>query len=202
MSIKERWMARAPACLSLSFTHLVCHVILQVIQMCKAKGIKTINVVRREALVVELKALDPDAEVVVAESAEAIAEQVSKITGGKGAYGAIECVGGEITKGVVGSVRNNGVVLLYGAMGGLEIIASIPDILFRGVSIKGWWLAPYMGGKTVAERDVVCSEILRLMADGVVAPYAGKTFALADVQAAIGEAAKPARGGKVFLSSV
>ena len=202
MSIKERWMARAPACLSLSFTHLVCHVILQVIQICKAKGIKTINVVRREALVVELKALDPDAEVVVAESAEAIAEQVSKITGGKGAYGAIECVGGEITKGVVGSVRNNGVVLLYGAMGGLEIIASIPDILFRGVSIKGWWLAPYMGGKTVAERDVVCSEILRLMADGVVAPYAGKTFPLADVQAAIGEATKPARGGKVFLSSV
>ena len=59
-----------------------------------------------------------------------------------------------------------------------------------------------MGGKTVAERDVVCSEILRLMADGVVSPYAGKTFALADVQAAIGEAAKPARGGKVFLSSV
>jgi mitochondrial enoyl-[acyl-carrier protein] reductase / trans-2-enoyl-CoA reductase len=168
--------------------------------MCKAKGIKTINVVRREALVAELKALDPDAEVVVAESAEAISEQVSKITGGKGAYGAIECVGGEITKGVMGSVRNNGVVFLYGAMGGLDIVAGIPDILFRGVSVKGWWLAPYMGGKTVAEKDVVCAEILRLMTDGVVTPYAGKKFDLADVQAAIGEATKSARGGKVFLS--
>ena len=173
----------------------------QVIQMAKNKGIKTINVVRREALVAELKALDADAEVIVAETAEAIAEQVGKITGGKGAYGAIECVGGEVTKGVVSSVRNNGIVFLYGAMGGLEISAGIPDILFRGVTVKGWWLVNYMGGKTVAQKDEVCAEILKLMSDGVVTPYSGKVFQLADVQAAIGEATKAARGGKVFLSS-
>jgi len=106
-----------------------------------------------------------------------------------------------VTKGVMSSVRNNGVVFLYGAMGGLEISASIPDILFRGVMLKGWWLVSYMGGKTVEEKDAICSEILRMMAEGVVKPYAGKVFGLADVQAAIGEATKAARGGKVFLSS-
>jgi trans-2-enoyl-CoA reductase len=173
----------------------------QVIQMCNAKGIRTINVVRREALVEELKALDADAEVIVAESADAIIEQVSKITDGKGAYGAIECVGGEVCKGVVSSVRNNGVVFLYGAMGGLEITCGIPDILFRGVQVKGWWLVNYMGGKTVAETAAVCQEILKLMTDKVVTPYSGTVFGLSEVRAAVAEATKAARGGKVFLSS-
>ena len=173
----------------------------QVIQLCKAKGIKSINVVRREALVAELKELDESAEVIVAETAEAIVEQVATITGKKLAYGAIECVGGDVFSGVCSSVRNNGTVLLYGAMGGLTITCSIPDILFRGVQVKGWWLANYIGGKTVAEKEEVCRDLLQLMVDKVITPYSGTVFPLGDVQDAIAEATKAGRGGKVFLSS-
>ena len=173
----------------------------QVIQMCKAKGIKTINVVRREALVGELKALDADAEVIVAETAEGIAEGVERITGGRGAYGAIECVGGVVTKGVVAGVRNGGTVLLYGAMGGLDIVAGIPDILFRGVTISGWWLAEYFPKKSVEEKERVCAELLEMMRGGVVTPLCGTVYPLGEVVEAIAEATKEARGGKVFLSN-
>lgn len=97
-------------------------------------------------------------------------------------------------------MRNNGEVYLYGAMGGLEIGAGIPDILFRGVVIRGWWLANYFPGKSAEEKEKVCGEILKMMTDGVVTPYSGSVYPLAEVAAAIGEATKAGRGGKVLLS--
>jgi NADPH:quinone reductase-like Zn-dependent oxidoreductase len=91
----------------------------QVIQLCKHRGIKTINVVRRRELGDELLALGADAVIVSTE--EDVAARTKEITGGEGAYGAVECVGGELFAKVAGGVRNGGTVIMYGAMSGLEV---------------------------------------------------------------------------------
>ena len=171
-----------------------------VIQMCKQRNIKTINVVRRQEQVEELKQLGGD-HVIVADEGESagIAEEVMKITGGKGAYGAIECVGGTIFKACASSVRVNGTIFIYGAMSGLDMTVFIPDPLFRGVSIKGWWLANYIKSKTHEAKQEICRQILGLIELNVVQPCTGSIYELKDVDKAIEAATRPARGGKILL---
>lgn len=168
----------------------------QLIQVAKHKGIKTINVVRRIALADELKALGADEVIVSGE--EDIAARVMEITGGKGAYAAIDSVGGEIFGALASAVRPGGTVIIYGAMSGLQATFSIPDPLFRGVVLKGFWLIPYMAGKSKEAQTEIIDEVLTLLADKVITPYSGEKFALEEAAAAVG-ALRPARGGKVFL---
>lgn len=66
-----------------------------------------------------------------AQTGENIAERVHDITGGKGAYAAIDAVGGELTQKLVEAVRPRGQTLIYGAMSGLTFTAGIPDVLFH-----------------------------------------------------------------------
>lgn len=53
-----------------------------------------------------------------------------------------------------------------------------------------------IGNETWQQR---LSEVLDLLAKGIVTTYNGKTYQLEDVKDAIVEAQRPARGGKVFL---
>lgn len=61
--------------------------------------------------------------------------------GGKGAWGGIDCVGGDLTEAMTGSLRNGGTLLLYGAMGGMNFKGSIVDVTFRDVRIRGFWVS-------------------------------------------------------------
>ena len=61
-----------------------------------------------------------------------IVAEVGKITGGKGAYGAIDAVAGELTGQMLSAVRANGQILVYGAMGGFSTTMSVGDLLFQG----------------------------------------------------------------------
>jgi len=169
----------------------------QMIQVCKHKGIKTINVVRRAEQAKELKALGADEVIVSTE--EDIPGRVNEITGDKGAYGAIECVGGDLFASITASVRAGGTAIIYGAMSGLTATYDIPSVLFRGVTIKGFWLIPYINGLGKEERAKFMQDVMQLLADQVIVPYAGEKFPLEKAEEAMAEAQKPARGGKVLL---
>ena len=60
-----------------------------------------------------------------------IAAEIEKITGGKGAYGAIDCVAGELTGRMLAAVRPTGTLLVYGAMAGFTTQMNVGDLLFK-----------------------------------------------------------------------
>ena len=62
---------------------------------------------------------------------EDVKARVQEITGGSGAWAALECVGGDATGQVVSALREGGTCLVYGAMASFEFKAGIPDLLFR-----------------------------------------------------------------------
>ena len=73
--------------------------------------------------------------------------------GGKGAWGAVDAVGGALTEAVAGGVRAGGTVFLYGMMDGTKTTVSIVDLLFRGVVVTGYWVGGVerVGGWGVGE---------------------------------------------------
>ena len=161
------------------------------------RGVKTINIVRRAEQAAELKAIGAD-EVLCSETDD-IAARVKEITGGKGAWGAVDAVGGALTARMTGALRNGGLLLLYGAMSGLEFTGSIVDCLFRGVTIKGFWLNTYLGSLSDEAKGAAFGQVVSWLADGSLAPYSGQKFALADVVEAVKASQATARAGKVLL---
>lgn len=171
----------------------------QLIQVCKARGIKTINVVRRAGQVEELKLIGADEVIVSTE--EDVVERVKAITGGKGAWSAMDAVGGEMFSKCASSVRAGGTVFVYGALSGLECSFSIPDLLFRGVVAKGFWLVHWLEANagTPEARERVFGDVMELLANGTITPYSGTRFPLDKAAEAVGASMAEARGGKVLL---
>ncbi|PSC74291.1 NAD(P)-binding [Micractinium conductrix] len=169
-----------------------------VIQLGKHLGVRTINVVRSDHHTEELKKLGADE--VINSSEEDVVERVKQITGGKGAFAALECVGGEITGKLIEALQDGGVCLIYGAMAAFDFTAGIPPILFRGVKIEGFWLNVFL--KSVGERrGQVMVEVMNLLEDGTITPFSGQHFPLEQAAEAIKHAQEPKRGGKAFLES-
>ncbi|KAI3438921.1 hypothetical protein D9Q98_001335 [Chlorella vulgaris] len=167
-----------------------------IIQLGKHYGIKTINLVRSAHHVDDLKALGADEVIVTTE--EDLVERVKQITGGKGAYATLECVGGEITEQLVKATRNNGTVVVYGAMAAFSFCSGVHDVLFRGVTIKGFWLNPYLTS-VGNRRSEVLKEVMNLLEQGTISPYSGTHYPLGEARQAIVETQTPKRGGKCFL---
>lgn len=167
-----------------------------VIQLAKHYGVKTINLVRSSHHMEDLKQLGAD-EVIVS-SKEDVVKRVKEITGGRGAYAALECVGGDITEKVVQSTREGGTVFIYGAMASFELKVAIPDLLFRDVTLKGFWLNPYLT-QAGERRGKILQEVMQLLADGTITTSGGQHFPLEQAAEAIKETGTPQRGGKCFL---
>ncbi|XP_024535476.1 enoyl-[acyl-carrier-protein] reductase, mitochondrial-like [Selaginella moellendorffii] len=170
------------------------------IQLAHHRGVKTINLVRRDEQKEELKAIGAD-EVINLKD-EGIVKQVSEITGGKMAYAAIDAVGGEVTKVVCSSVRPRGTVLSYGALDGkMDAHADVRDLINRQVKLHGFHLSRWVDTFDAPGVRKVADTIFELMAKGVMVPLVGEKFPLERAKEAIRKSLSTARGGKVLLVS-
>eukprot|EP00249_Psilotum_nudum_P001438 c13904_g1_i1 orf=69-1085(+) len=169
------------------------------IQYAHYQGIKTINLVRRNEQKEELKAIGADEVINFKE--ENVVELVKKITGGKMAFGAIECVGGELTKVVASCLRTSGTILVYGVLGDPDLHIGIHDILFRDVKVQGFWLSRWFGKLAAFEMRKIGAEIMTLLDKKIMQPLAGEKFPLELFKEAILKSQVIGRGGKVFLVS-
>ena len=71
-------------------------------------------------------------KVIVSDGAQHdIAEQVREVTGVKGAYAAVDCVGGKLTGKLLAGVREGGTLLVYGMLSGTDFSAGISDVMFQ-----------------------------------------------------------------------
>ena len=68
-------------------------------------------------------------EVIVSTSGEDIPERVKEITGGKGAYAAMDAVAGALTAHLLSATRASGKLLIYGLLSGPSFTGSVLDVL-------------------------------------------------------------------------
>ncbi|CAL8460825.1 g356 [Coccomyxa elongata] len=163
----------------------------QIISLAKKRGVKTINVVRRNEVVNELKNIGADE--VINSKTEDIVAKVKEITGNEGAWAAINPIGGPSSRPFFSAVRNSGLVYIY-SMYGDEVIVPMYDLHFRDITVRGFWL-----NVDVREKELL--EVMDLIADGTLKPPPARVkYPLADVKKAIEDAlSTPGYKGKALL---
>ncbi len=169
-----------------------------VIQMARLRGYRTINFVRRGEQVDELRTLGSDAAFATGEPD--IVERVRELTGGQGAKGALEAVGGETGALALQCLQPGGVMLVYGLLGGEPLPLHNGEMLFRGLTVRGFWLS-YWFQHTPPERVATTLQgLMALLAEGRLELAVEASYDLDDFRAAIAHAERPGRQGKILLT--
>ena len=170
-----------------------------VLQLAKLKGYKTINLVRRREQVQELLNLGADAAICTED--DDLVDQVMKLTNGQGVSGAIDAVSGETASSAAACLQEGGTMLVYGAIS-MEFNSSYNnvDMIFKGTSIRGFWISQWFRSKTPQEISAVLSELMELMANGHLTPPVEAEYDLADFRSAIEHTVRQGRSGKVLLT--
>ena len=167
------------------------------IQLARAKGIRTINVVRRPELIAELTALGGD--LVLLES-DQLAQQVRAELGDISIPLAIDAVAGASTLRLGEALSEGGTVVNYGLLSGEPCQLTADMIIFKQLTLTGFWLAPLLGGMSAAEKQVLYAGLVQQIANGVLSAPVEETYPLDQLADALRHADQQGRGGKILLT--
>lgn len=167
-----------------------------IIQLAKARGLRTVNVVRRDDAAPALEAIGAD---VVLVDGPDLAARVAAATGGAKVRLALDAVGGSATDRLAQSVAVGGTVVNYGAMSGEACKVAPGSFVFRNVTLRGFWLAFWFRASTVEQQRALYGDLAQRIARGELSVRVHRTFPLAQVAQAVEVAASGGRDGKVLL---
>jgi NADPH:quinone reductase-like Zn-dependent oxidoreductase len=161
-----------------------------VIAFAKARGLKTVNIVRRPELVPELHAIGGD--VIVVNSPD-VSKEIKAAVSQAELRLALDGVSGPATGVLASTLSPHGMLVSYAAMSEAPMSISPLDVIFKPVTMRGFWLGhPESAAKSVLPTTQAAEMIA---SDRVHIPVAA-TYALPSIKEAVAHAL---RGGKILL---
>lgn len=164
------------------------------IGIAKSLGLKTVNVVRRDDVVDEIKAIGGD--VVVVDGPD-LAKRVAAETGKALIALAIDGVADTSTTGLLGCLTDKGVHVFYSAISGKPLVAPAQPLIFRDISIRGFWLANWFKTATPDKITEMYDRLTPLVASGAISSPVAGTFSFGQIAEAVAVASKN-RGKALF----
>ncbi|MSR64259.1 MAG: alcohol dehydrogenase [Verrucomicrobiae bacterium] len=167
-----------------------------VIQIAKAKGWRTVNVVRRKELIDELKAEGAD---VVITDEQPFAKQVRELTGGAELLLGLNAVGGDNAREVSKALSAHGTLVTYGAMSKQPILVDNGSLIFKDVRFRGYLITEWYRRASRQQKVEMIGESASLMKQGKVKSPVEKTYRLEEAKEAVRHASQDKRGGKILF---
>lgn len=178
-----------------------------IIQVAKLKGIKTVNVVRREGLEAELRALGADVVIVYTgargegqgEAFAAAAEAVKIATGNAKIGLACNAVCGLSGELLAKCLAPGGTILTYGVMSREPMSVAGGQLLFKDLTYKGFHLGSW-SARNADKLPGMWEFLIEAVASGsFVFPPIDSEWPLANIKEAVARAFESQRSGKVLL---
>lgn len=166
------------------------------IQLARIRGLKTVNIVRRESTMAGVKELGGD---VVLVDGGGLAKRVAEATGGAKIRLAIDAVGGKSTDNLATCLAEGGTLVNYGMMSGEPCQVSPASFVFRDVTLRGFWLALWFRKASPPQQMKVFGEIAKLIATGKLKTRIQATYDISQVKEAVAAAAAGERDGKILM---
>src|SRR5438445_5158500 len=167
-----------------------------VIQIAHDLGYKTVNFVRREELIDELRAEGGD---VVLVDGENLREEVKNATNSAPISLGLNAVGGESALRLANCLAPGSTVVTFGAMSLRPL--KIPNglLIFKDLRFKGIWINKWYDNATKEQRMEAFRPLFEMAKPGLLKTKVEKSYPLSEVKAAVAHAAQGKRGGKIIL---
>jgi NADPH:quinone reductase-like Zn-dependent oxidoreductase len=168
-----------------------------VVSLAKNAGLRTLNVVRRPEAVPDLSEAGADAVVVAGPD---LAEQVGAALGGERLSLLLDIIGGDVVTDMARWVVPGGTVVSYGGMSGEPAIISPADLIFRNVTLRGFWLVHWLDATPAAEIAAAYERLATLVIKGVLSAPVDASYPLESYRDALAHATRNGRDGKVVFA--
>ncbi|WEH37013.1 zinc-dependent alcohol dehydrogenase family protein [Streptomyces sp. AM 4-1-1] len=131
---------------------------------------------------------------------DVVVHRVRDAAGTGGVAAALDAVGGRQGALALRCLRDGGRHIVYGFRPGHPLPLPPFDLVFRGVSVEGFWLPQHMERLSPPALREVTSTIARQLADHTLAAPVETHYDLADIHHAIAHHLRPGRSGKIVLT--
>lgn len=165
--------------------------------LARARGVNAVNLVRRDAGVEELSALG--IANAVSTAAPGWKKKVREITGGAPVKAGVDSVGGTAAGDIADILGENGLLVSFGSMTGEPMVISSGPVIFKQLTIKGFWGSTVIGNMPPDDRRRLIGELMTLVATGKISLPTEAIYDLADIKAAVKTSLTPGKVGKVLL---
>ncbi len=165
-----------------------------VIAICRDRGWRTLNVVRRSALIDELRAEGGD---VVLLDDDNLREAAAEATGRAEIRLALNQVGGESALRLAKIVAPEAVIVTIGAMSLRPLTLPNGLLIFKNLRFTGFWVNKWYEEASAAERQEAFDQIFSLAQRGLLQTKIERRYSLNDFAAAVARAAEGERAGKI-----
>ena len=167
-----------------------------IIQLAKQRGIKTVNVVRREGLAEDL--MSKGGDVVLIDGPDLVAQIASATDNTPIALG-IDAVGGKTFTRLAQSLGDGGTLVSYGVMSGKPVTLNPAMLIFNDIRIRGFWLSKWFETATMTEKQAAFGQIIPLVISGALKANVDSRFTVSEIKQAVERAAQSGRNGKVLI---
>ncbi len=168
-----------------------------VIRLARARGLRTVNVVRRESLGAELTALGADACVV---DGPDLVEMVKERTGGAVIRLGLDAVSGRATARISACLGEGGVVCNYGSMSGEDPVMARGPLVALGQSLVGFILGRGLARRSLAEIRTIYADLGEQVRKGVLSAPVERVYPIEEIKAAVAHAQRGERAGKILVA--
>jgi NADPH:quinone reductase-like Zn-dependent oxidoreductase len=170
-------------------------------QLAPLLSLKLVNVVRRPDAVPPSAEVDQVWVVDDGQAPEAFRDRVAAVVGDGTVGLALDAVGGSASASLAAALGDGGTLVVYGLLSGRPSELPAHDLVFRGVQVRGFWLARWFADPDhrTAARELF-PQLLEWAGHGRLQMTVQSVHDLDQVAQAMEEAARPQRSGKVLLS--
>jgi NADPH:quinone reductase-like Zn-dependent oxidoreductase len=168
------------------------------IALARRAGINTLAVVRRENAVTEVQKLGADLVVV---DGDHLKERVAEALRGARLRVLFEGTGDPVEVAqLVAAVEDGGSVITFASVTGQVPALPLPDLIYRGVSLRGFFILNWIRDTPRDRLDRVYGELTKLIEQRAISAVVEATYPLDQFQTAVRHAQKNARTGKVLFT--
>ena len=167
------------------------------IRFAKHRGLKTVNVVRRESAVQGLRDIGADLVLV---DGEDLGKRVRAEIGTDNLPLAIDAIGGQACLHLADCLSDGGTVVNYGFLSGDPCMIHPSHAIVHGIDLQGFWLVKQLFQKPRATIEATYAEIATLFKDGVLIAPVEATYTLDQLRDALAHAEQGGRDGKIVLT--
>jgi len=168
-----------------------------VIQLAKEKGIEVYATVRHDHQKEELGELG--VHLAVNTEKESLTRTILTATDGHGVQLVFDAVGGKLGMQALNCLSNGGTMYTYGLLSLQNIPLNSGLLIFKNLTVKGFWLTSWLYSLDAEERKKAISFLLTRFLNGSMRAPVEASYTLQDFKKAIDHFEKPGRSGKVIL---
>jgi len=168
------------------------------IVLAKQRGLKTVNIIRREEVRSELEAIGAD---VILMEGDDLASRVAEATEGADIKVGFDMVAGPATMQIARCLGEKGRVVNYGFISKQPCHMSFLDMFRRGVTLEGMSMGVQMNLRSREDQKAMLADIARMVSDGTLEAKIAGAYTLDQAQEAYAHAGRTGseRDGKVIL---